>query len=117
MDPDRSPYWQSDRTFSLNRYGIGHSQLLLLSRGSGRSPTFAVHFEAVTFMKLHVSYPRLALRPARAEESAAFEGMDSSPFHRLGVVLDSPEHTGLVACGRVTVRQSDADDGSSWGSG
>jgi hypothetical protein len=62
-------------------------------------------------------YPRLALRPARAEESAAFEGMDSSPFRRLGVVLDSPEHTGLVACGRVTVRRSDADDGSSWGSG
>lgn len=109
--------WHSGRTFRVWRYGIGHSQLLLRAPGGDGQPTLGLLCEGVEFMKLRRDYPQLTLRLAEAAEEAGFPDVGAVPVRLLHLVLQTPGGAGLVACSRVTVRQSFSAGDDTWAAG
>lgn len=100
--------WETRRLFQVWRYGVGHSQLVLRSVADGENMAINVLFEAVEFMRLRRSYPDALLRLATPEEHVLFGELP--PRRLLRFVIASPAGVGLVACSRVTVRETELPD-------
>jgi hypothetical protein len=104
--------WETKRTFSLWRYGIGHSQLQLRSLADDEAGVaINVLFEAVEFVKLHRSYSQAVFGLATEEHDVEFGSLP--PIQLLRITISSPTDVGLVACSRMTVREAPSRDDDS----
>lgn len=116
-DSDEILPWRSGRTFRLWRYGVGHSQLLLRSPGQDDQATLSLLFEGTEFVRVWRSFSDLELRLARKDETAALEDEVRVPIPLLRLMLVSPGRVGMIACSRVTARETDSVEDDSWDGG
>ncbi len=97
-----------ERWFQTWSYGIGHSQLTLLSRaGTDEYDHLVVHFEGTRAMELSSSYRPLILAVAeepRRSEMIEWAGLPPELCDRfLYLSISSGTPRGYVVCGRMTV--------------
>jgi hypothetical protein len=97
--------WRTERSFSLWRYGIGHSRLMLHSRARDGHPGVSIMFDAVELIKLTVHHPELVLREAYEHEAREFRDVEELREPLLRLALESPGKTGFVACSSVSARE------------
>lgn len=97
-----------ERSFRIWSYGVGHSQLVLLSRAqAGDDDDLVVHFEAVRAMELLSLYRPLILDVAdesRRSELIAWAGIPPRLHDRFLYLSVSPRTPrGYVVCGRMNL--------------
>lgn len=98
--------WSSNRTFSVWRYGIGHSQLLLASPGTGTETGLGVHFEAVEYMRLIRTFRNLRITTADEHQIHEVETSGAlTPRPLLVLALHHDNGVGLIACSRLRIGQ------------
>ncbi|MGW7142486.1 hypothetical protein [Streptomyces xanthophaeus] len=98
--------WGSDRSFSVWRYGIGHSQLLLASQETAEEGGLGVQFEAVEYMRLVRTFRNLRISTADEQqvhevEASGVLALPSRPL--LVLALHHDNGVGLVACSRLRI--------------
>ncbi|MEE4422137.1 hypothetical protein [Streptomyces bugieae] len=106
--------FRSQRTFTVWRYGVGHSQLLLRAvPDSGNTLCLDLLFEGVRAMQLVTHYKTLELHTASDSESQQMlEFSELSPpwRERYRVVsLHSRSGSGLVLCSRISALRGGED--------
>ncbi|UZJ33062.1 hypothetical protein [Streptomyces endophytica] len=106
--------FRSPRTFTVWRYGVGHSQLLLRAvPDGGDARCLDLLFEGVRAMRLVTHYASLELRTASDSESQQMlEFSELSPpwRERYGVVaLHSRSGSGSVLCSRISALRGGED--------
>lgn len=102
------PLFQSERTFQMWKYGVGHSQLLLRAAPDAKHlRCLDAHFEGVTAIQLVTRYVGIELRcavPSEAEAILSFSKLNSPWRDRqIPLLLSSQSGTGFVLCGQVAV--------------
>lgn len=103
-----SVLFESEHTFKVWRYGVGHSQLLLRAAGDDDTDFHGIDllFEGVDFMQLATRYEGLEVHSVGVRESQKIyraSGLDPKwRRHRLIVALRSASVEGYVQCQRVT---------------
>ncbi|MFD7026634.1 hypothetical protein ACFWAR_01195 [Streptomyces sp. NPDC059917] len=99
--------WVSNRTLRVWRYGIGHSQLLLVSSQGDRTGNgLGVHFEAVEYMRLVPTFKDLRITTAdkqQALEVKASGALPSLSRPLLVLTLHHDDGVGMVACSRLRI--------------
>jgi hypothetical protein len=105
-----------ERYFQTWSFGVGHAQLVLLSRAkAGDEENVVVHFEGIRAMELRSSYRPLVvdlLDEPRRGELIAWAGIPDRLRDRfLYLSVSSGTPRGYVVCGRVTVLAAPADEG------
>lgn len=99
--------FRSERTFTVWRYGVGHSQLLLRAvPDSANTACLDLLFEDVKAVQLVTHYESIELHPAGEDEAQQildFSGLASTWRGRhLAVSLRSRSGSGFVLCRRIT---------------
>ncbi|MFE2140511.1 hypothetical protein ACFXA3_01905 [Streptomyces sp. NPDC059456] len=100
--------WASSRTFSVWKYGIGHSQLLLASQETATETGLGVHFEAVEYMRLIRTFKNLRITTADEQHIHEVEtsGTLAHALRPLLVLALHHDHgVGLIACSRLRIGQ------------
>ncbi|MFD3416337.1 hypothetical protein [Streptomyces decoyicus] len=106
--------FRSERTFTVWRYGVGHSQLLLRAVPDGANTAcLDLLFEDVKAMQLVTHYESIELHPAgeaEAQQILDFSGVASTWREKyLAVSLRSRSGSGFVLCRRITALQGGDD--------
>ncbi|MFI5766843.1 hypothetical protein ACIA8F_38655 [Streptomyces sp. NPDC051563] len=98
--------WSSDRAFSVWRYGVGHSQLLLASQETAADTGVGVQFEGVEYMRLVRTFRNLRVTTAdelQWQEVKASGALTALPRPLLVLALHHDHGVGLVACSRLRI--------------
>ncbi|WP_326654301.1 MULTISPECIES: hypothetical protein [unclassified Streptomyces] len=106
--------FQSDRTFRVWRYGVGHSQLLLRAAPDAVEATrLDLLFEGVDAMRLVTRYEAIELHSVSETEFQRIydeSGLDPKwKPHRLIVALRSGSGSGYVQCQKASAMRGAAN--------
>lgn len=104
----------SQRTFTVWRYGVGHSQLLLRAVPDELSSVcLDLLFEGVSAMKTATHYDSLEIALASADESREIIELSGIPDiwaeRRIALALRSRKITGLLLCKRASALLGGSD--------